>query len=175
MSGYSAAQARFAELRRQAYASSAEELSQILGVDMTIRDWGIRASHGYKVWQGRSPSTRHWDWDAIHAGHTDADRLPLAVYGPGDELWIAGLGLTTAQAVVLRFLEGTPDAACPIRSKRALVALDIATRYAQALDKTELRVQPLNLGLGAFYRDRLGFTLVEPDDGEAYFRRELDR
>lgn len=61
MSGHSAARAQSAELRRRAYASSAEELGPFLGVHPTARDWGILASHGYKAWQGRSPSTRHWD------------------------------------------------------------------------------------------------------------------
>lgn len=170
----SAARGSYTQHRRAAYNSAIADWKKILGIDLAMWDWGPMASASYHAkWTNRSETSQHWDWDAIHARHTDYDRLPLAVFGPNGDLWIAGLALMTSQAVHFRFLEGTPDPACPIASKRAFIALDVAARYGQALGKTELLIQPANPALEAFYQDRLKFTHVPSIQGGTFYRRGL--
>lgn len=133
------AQGTYIQLRRAAYDSAITAWKATLGVDLAVWDWGPMASSAYRQgWAGRSATSEHWDWEEIQNRYRDYDRLPLAVFGPGGDLWIAGLALITRQSVHFRFLEGTPDHACPIRTKRAFIAFDIAARYGQALGKTEL-------------------------------------
>ena len=170
----SAAHGNYTQLRRVAYNGAIADWKRRLGIDLTMWDWGRMASDScHQTWTNRSKTSNHWDWDEIHARHTDYDRLPLAVFGPNGDLWIAGLALMTSQAVHFRFLEGTPDPACPIASNRAFIALDVAARYGQALGKTELLIQPANPALEAFYRERLKFTHDPSMPGGAFYRRGL--
>lgn len=83
------------------------------------------------------------------------------------------MGLTTGQAVEVRFLEADPRGNCPLKGKRALIVLDVAARYAQARSKSEIRVRPVNTSLERLYREVYGFTLMNPKGQPAYFRKEV--
>ncbi len=79
----------------------------------------------------------------------------------------------TNQAVVLRFVEGDPSPDCTLRGLRMLVALEVATNYAQAAGLRELRIQPINEALSALCEDVYGFALVKPHREASYYVKAI--
>jgi hypothetical protein len=59
--------------------------------------------------------------------------------------------------VTLAFLEGDPRPECPLKGRRALIALDATARYAQGRGKTEIRISPINASLECLYVEQYGF------------------
>jgi len=119
----------------------------------------------------RHPDSR-WDWAEVMRRHRDPDRLNFAIWDDEDKLCAAGLGLTTGDAVVLRFLEGSPRMDCKLKGRRILAALETSANYAQGLGKRELRIQPINSALESLYRETYGFVRVsQRRDGVYYVRK----
>jgi hypothetical protein len=103
--------------------------------------------------------------------HRDPDRLDIVIWGPNDRLCGLGLGLTSSEAVEVRFIEGDPRPDCPLKGKRILIILECAACYAQARGRKELRIQPINQRLEYLYRQTYGFVLETPRRGARYYRK----
>ena len=151
-----------------------QDLTPHIGVQFQIGEWTQRTLHAYdEQW----PKPRHpdagWDWPQAFAVHRDFDRLPLVLWGPGGRLSGLGLATTTNNAVVIKFLEGDPRTDCPLRGRRALIALETASRYAQMMGRTELRVHPVNSSLDGLYQGVYGFTKETPRKGPSFLRKEV--
>jgi hypothetical protein len=54
-----------------------------------------------------------------------------------------------------------------------LVALEVATNYAQAAGLRELRIQPINEALSALCEDVYGFALVKPHREASYYVKAI--
>lgn len=141
-------------------------MSGFLGSHVTVGEWGGRVWRHFDEWGGS-----HFDWREIDRRHRDPDRLDIAIWSDHERLAGLGLGLSTGQAIVLRFLEGDPRQDCPLRGKRILIALETATNYAQGRGKKEIRVQPINDKLVYLYENVYGFVLESPKNEEPYYRK----
>jgi hypothetical protein len=91
----------------------------------------------------------------------------------GDRLAALALGLTTGEAVVVRFLEGDPRPDCPLKGRRILIVLECMANYAQGRGKAELRIEPANEALETLYRETYGFSLETPRGRSAYYKRTV--
>lgn len=141
----------------------------MLGVPFSLSPWNPRAQAAYQS-QWESP---RFDWEKIFRRYTDPDRLDMAVWAGEDRLAALALAVTTGSSLNLLFLEGDARNDCPLRGRRALIALDVAANYAQARGKRELRVWPLNQRLEELYRDIYGFTLAVDQTNKPYWRKEV--
>lgn len=164
------AKERYATDRYDAFRIAALNLQPYLGVDFHISSWTTKAAAAFGEQWSRHKRTVNWDWPEIMRRHNDPDRLDLAIW-VGDLLCGLGLGTTTAQAVKIRFCEGSPFPECPLKGRRILVMLEAATCYAQARGKQEIRIAPKNSSLESLYRDIYGFELVKGQNQEPYYRK----
>lgn len=156
--------------RATAYRTAALNLTAIIGTDFNISGWTNKVHRELDGQWQTHPRQVPWQWDEIFAGHREFDRLDIAIWS-GPTLCGLGLGLTTASALNLRFLEGAPDPNCPLKGYRILIALEAAACYAQARGKKEIRLSPINSSLESLYRDTYGFELEKPAKGEPYYRK----
>ncbi len=166
---------QYRRLQAEALQTCAQELPAAIGVCFAFSYINSAAIEAVNIqWEpaGRDPNTA-WDWQEILRHHqSEPDKMAISVWC-GDRLSALALALTTSQAVELRFLEGDPRGDCPIKGKRALIALDASARYAQGRGKPELRVRPINSGLEKLYKETYGFVLRSPRGEEPYWFRQV--
>src|SRR4051812_48667027 len=117
---------RYATRRSAARHHAVTALSAPFGVDFHLSGWNEDAQQAYATQWGASQ--RHpdsnWDWPEIFRRYNEWDRLDLVMWGPGDRLCGLGLATLSGMAVKIRFLEGDPRPGCPLKGKRAAIALD---------------------------------------------------
>lgn len=150
----------------EARAKAELSLRPLLGVELRITDWSSGALQ--HLW-----ANAVFPWGAIHNLYPDADRLELAMWW-GERL--VGLGLcrtSAADALIVQVVEGDPDATCPGRGKRALVAFETAANYAQALGRSHLLVHPKNDELRNLYTTIYGFAASPPNLGSQYLWKKV--
>ncbi len=169
MSTLARAKERYEKDRFNARRQAALNLVPVVGVDFHMAGWGARAREALAKWADGSD----WDWDEIFRRHNDPDRLDMVIWGPDYRLCGLGLGLTTGEAVEIRFIEGDPSPDCPLKGRRTLIILECASCYAQARGRKELRIQPINERLEDLYRQTYGFVLETPRRGERYYRKDI--
>ena len=121
---------------------------------------------------GRNPDA-DWDWRELMRRYRDPDRLDVAIWSQSDRISGLALAVTTGSAVELKFLEAGPRTDCPLRGKRALIALETVSCYAQARGKREIRVRPVNETVARLYRDVYGFDPVTQPKAASYFMRRV--
>lgn len=145
------------------------------GIVVNIRRFS-RSAHEYVAdnWNkaGRDPAAA-WDWDAIARKYREPKALDMAMWTPDDRLAGLALSTMTTEAATLRFVEGDPSADCTLKGKRALIALEVTTNYAQAAGLKELRIEPLNEALGNLYEKVYGFELVTNRKAPPYYRKAI--
>lgn len=169
MSTFARAKARFEADRHNSRGQAVRNLQPHLP-EFNLSGWGQRAREAYlDQWRG-DPKCR-FDWEEIFRRHNDPDRLDIALWGPKDRLCGLAIGLTTSEAVEIRFLEGDPRPDCPLKGRRILIVLESAACYAQARGRAELRVRPKNERLEDLYRQTYGFVLETTRSGDRYFRK----
>lgn len=163
--------ARFEADRHAARAQAVKNLQPHLP-EFNLSGWGARARESYlDQWRGEPKC--NWDWEEIFRRHNDPDKLDVAIWGPNERLCGLGIGLTTGEALELRFLEGDPRADCPLKGRRILIFLESAACYAQARGRPELRVRPKNERLEDLYRQTYGFVLETNSRGDRYLRKDI--
>lgn len=163
---YHQAKERYAICRSEAIAACVSALPAVLGVEFTLSGWNAAALSAYQI-QWPAPQ---FDWPVIFERHRDPDRLDLAIW-VGERLCGLALAVTASISVNILFLEGDSRDDCPLRGRRALIALDAATNYAQGRGKTELRVELLETRIQELYRDEFGFNLVTTGQNAPYWRK----
>jgi hypothetical protein len=167
------AKARYELARNEAYRLTEADLRPVIGISFSVSDWAARSANAYA---GQWSSDRHpdasWNWPEIFRKYSDPDRLPIVIW-VDSRLCCLALGITTGEAIILKFLEREFSATCPLVGRCALIALDVAARYAQARGRSELRVFPVNSSLETLYRDIYRFTLMTPDKTEPYYRKAV--
>jgi hypothetical protein len=169
MSTLARAKTRFEADRFAARRTTIANLTDQVGVEFILSAWGERARHALL---GQWKQNGHiFDWEEIFRVHRDPDRLDIVIWGPNDRLCGLGLGLTSSEAVEVRFIEGDPRPDCPLKGKRILIILECAACYAQARGRKELRIQPINQRLEYLYRQTYGFVLETPRRGARYYRK----
>ena len=141
-------------------------MTEFLGKQIQITEWSGRAARALAGWD--KPA---FDWPDVFRRHNDPDRLDMAIWCGQDQLCGLGLCLTTANSVVLRFIEGDPRQDCPLKGRRILIALETATNYAQVRGKKEIRLQPKNDDLVYLYEKVYGFVLESPRNEAPYYRK----
>lgn len=163
MSETSAKTAVYVEVAHRARLATMSGLQPMFG-EFNVTEWSRRAFDA--VWE--SPS---FPWNKISRSHRDPDRLEIAIW-VGKRLVGMALALTNGDEVTLEFLEGDPAPDCPLKGSRTLIALDVATNYAQARGKHTLLVQPMNSGLRSHYT-KLGFSPFPPNTGSPYLWKKV--
>lgn len=141
-------------------------MTTVLGRHIQITEWSGRVWRALDDW-----GKIEFDWKEIERRHKDPSRLEIAIWSSQERLSGLALGLTTGQALMLRFLEGDPRQDCPLRGMRIAIALETAANYAQARGKSEIRLQPINDKLVYLYENVYGFALVSPHKEEPYYRK----
>jgi hypothetical protein len=160
------AKARYRKAADNARRQTVRNLSAVLGEGFTIGGWGSRAWEAYRdQWSGGG-----WDWEKIFGQYDEPGRLEIVLW-TGDRLCGLGLATITNQAVVVEFIQGNPVSDCPFLGSRALICLEAAACYAQAIGRAELRLYPKNEELEALFRDTYGFTIEKPPNARAYYRK----
>jgi hypothetical protein len=101
------------------------------------------------------------------------DHLDVVVWGENGHLSGLGVADTTETSVFAHIFEATPSRSCPLKGHRVGIFFEAAAAFGQALDKKELRCQPLNDSLAELYREVYSFTLVTPPKGSPYYTREI--
>ena len=168
---YAAAKARYQRLANAARWACEKELA-FIGV-FALSECSNKTLEAIETqWEpaGRNEETR-WDWKEILRRHREPDRLEMAIWS-GERLAGVALALTGGDSVTLAFLEGDPRQECPLRGKRALIALDATARYAQGRGKAEIRISPINASLERLYVEQYGFEKrSERGEQDHLFRR----
>lgn len=153
-----------------AASKAAAETARAIGIDVTITEYSRRASEAVELqWVGRQPS---WDWAEIARRHRSPKTFCVAMWSGERLAGLALIELTTVAATV-RFVEGDPRPDSPVKGKCALVALEIATNYAQRCGLSEIRIHPINDALVTLYENVYGFELVKPLKEEPYYRKGI--
>lgn len=175
-SSFARAKERYLLCRLEAYKSAQETLAPILDCGFCVKDWSLRTAAAIALqWGIDRHSDGGWNWpEIIRRYKAEPDALPFAIwFEPTERLAAIGLGVATRRAIELRFLEGDPRTDCPIRGKRALIALEVAFAYARACGKQEIRVRPVNASLERLYIKTYGFERIEPSGQAPYLRRNV--
>lgn len=177
-SEFAVAKARYAKAKDGARRQAALNIQGLLHVSFYLTDWSRSANEAYlKQWCApevvRSHDEGGWDWPEIFRRYRDIDSMRAVVWT--GEHRLSGLALirVTGAAVVVEFIEGDPRTDCPLRGRRALIVLEAAFCYAQALPRSEVRLTPANERLAELYRDTYGFSLEQPAKGPLYYRKEV--
>jgi hypothetical protein len=153
----------------EARTASQEMLCEVLGVEFVLTEISGRM-HQEMTSQW---TTSRFDWPEILRRHrNDADRLDVAVWC-GDRLSGVFFCTLSGEAVVLRWVEGDPRTDCPLRGQRLLIALDVATNYAQRNGRYEIRAEPINARLINLFEQDYGFTPVKPRTGAPYWSKKV--
>jgi hypothetical protein len=161
--------ARFETDRFNARTQAVQNLRAHLP-EFNLSGWSGRTREAYlDQWLGNPKCS--WDWEEIFRRHNDPDRLDIAIWGADERLCGLAVGLTTGEAVEIRFLEGDPRLDCPLKGRRILITLESAACYAQARGRRELRVRPKNERLETLYRQTYGFVLETTRSGDRYYRK----
>lgn len=138
------ARERYSACREESYTLAASSLERQAGLEFRLTGWRYATREAYR--EQWVPCDRHPDgdfnWDEIFRRHRDPNRLDIAIWAGTEKkrLSALGLGLCTGESVLLRFLEGDPRSDCPLKKVRALIALEVASTYAQLMGRRELRV-----------------------------------
>ena len=166
---------RYLQVRLDAYKQAIQNLRSHVTCDFNIVEINNRAYEAVlDQWDrhGRNLDA-DWDWRELMRRYRDPDRLDIAIWSGSDRIACLALGVTTGPAVELKFLEADPRADCPLRGKRALIALETVSCYAQARGKREIRVRPVNETVARLYRDVYGFDPVTQPKAASYFMRRV--
>ncbi len=143
-------------------------------IGLIAADWGGTVC---EAWMSEAAVARFPELadrlEVVRLTRDDPDRLDMVIWGPDYRLCGLGLGLTTGEAVEIRFIEGDPSPDCPLKGRRTLIILECASCYAQARGRKELRIQPINERLEDLYRQTYGFVLETPRRGERYYRKDI--
>jgi len=174
MAGY-LQQERLLYARRQAAAArESVEAFSAYGVDFDIRSISAHAIEIVETqWKAAGRRCDHWNWEVICR---DFLRKPsawcFAIWSEGR--LCALVAAETGNAHLYgAFIEGDPRSAAPLEQYRAIVALDLLSRYAELCGLRELRVVPLNDKLAQWYQDIAAFEPFPSRENPTYYRLEL--
>lgn len=170
MSAFKAAQVHYEGLQNEATVAARTSL-RAAGISLDVMRFNRRAFEALTdQWRDRRVD---WDWHEICRKNRGPKSYCIAIWADADCL--AGLSLMTVsgEAVTVRYLEGDPRPDCPIKGLRALVALEVATNYAQICGLYEVRIQPLNEALASLYENVYGFELVKRTKECPYYRKRI--
>lgn len=168
-----AAAARYAARRREVYERVAAELAPDLLAPCRLGPIDADAlaawTHTWAPARPRPEPVGDWDWPALAARYRRVDALTLAIWS-GEALCglLAGQPSKAHHRLRLEYLEGSPDAAHPLRGHVLDVAMLAAVRYAQVLGATALRLVDPAPGLVAVYQARYGFGPARAEGGGTY-------
>ncbi|WP_293856975.1 hypothetical protein [uncultured Alsobacter sp.] len=171
-SSLQAAQARYREAAFAARRKAALNLQATLGVTFNLGEWSGRVAEAIqRQW---ATADRHpdggFDWpEWFRRNKRNPDVFSVAIW---IDQRLAGVALveTGSDYVTVKCVEGDPRPDCPLRGRRALIVMEAAACYAQALGKRSIRVSPVNDDLKKLYVEGYGFS--EPR-GLGYLVREI--
>lgn len=165
------AKRRYEQLALNAHRQAGLNLSGVLGVEFHISTWTRKGMEAFgQQWEADA----EFQWREIFRRHlNEPDRLEIVVWGPEGRLCALALATTGGSFIKLGFLEGDPRPDCPLKGRRALIALEATQCYGQGRGKSELRIQPANDDLATMYVENYGFSLETRKGVDAYYKREI--
>lgn len=163
MNDAAARTAVYIEVAHRARQATMGSLRPLFG-EFSVTEWSNRAFAA--LWPDST-----FPWEKISRKFRDPDRLEIAIW-VGKRLVGMALGVSGGNDITLEFLEGDPDSDCPLKGSRTLIALDVASNYAQARGKHRLLVQPMSSGLRNHYT-KLGFSPFPPNTGSPHLWKKV--
>nr|WP_281720027.1 hypothetical protein [Nitrosomonas nitrosa] len=163
------AKARYREARSQACRLAVDSLSSFLEVDFHLREWSRKALEAIDHQWGSS----EFDWGEIARRYREPGIAHIAIWSPDDRLSGVFMATIHAKSVKLQWLEGDPRVDCPLKGKRALVALEMISNYAQLLGRPEICLDRVEDDVIPLYVEGYGFTLVTPNKGSPYLKKAV--
>jgi hypothetical protein len=138
--------ARYAQAKDDARRQAALNVRAQFGCDFNLGGWSRRTMEAYSAtWremsEHRLAAGGGWDWPDIFSRYrSDFHALDLAMWSSNDHLCGLALMCTTGPAVKLEAVEEYPVEGCSLKRLRAVIAVETAVCYAQALGKSEVRL-----------------------------------
>lgn len=182
--GYTAARARHAAARAEAYEAARDEaiLEGVSGPELHIADIDAQAMHAWwNTWTGVHPSgAGRWNWAALveQLPHRPAV-LPVAIWYGND---LCGLALGQASrrrtggvrhTVSLTFVERRPaPPPVPLRRRIVYLAVSVARAYGLSVGARRLRLRNPDPNL-LWYYQLLGFAVVWKGGRAIYCEQEI--
>ncbi len=166
---------RYLRNRFDAYHRARRNLRDRLACDFMVAEISSRAFQAIAdQWDGNGRNLEaSWNWRELMRRYRDPDRIDFAIWCNPERISGLGLAITTSNAVELKFLEADPRADCPLRGKRALIALETVACYAQVRGKRELRVRPVDDAVASLYRDIYGFETAMTSKAASYLVKRV--
>jgi hypothetical protein len=157
------ARTRYAETAQRARQTTVGRLRSEFG-EFRLTDWssltlGVMWPDGF-------------NWRNIDHEHRDPDRLELALW-VSNRLIAMAICETDGDAVVIRVVEADPDRACPLKRRRALIAIDAAANYAQGRGRRYVKLQPASRDLVKQYVQVCGFQPPKMETGSPYYWKQV--
>ncbi|WP_157968894.1 hypothetical protein [Tropicimonas sp. IMCC34011] len=142
---------------------------------VAVRLWSRTIEEAYRSqWLTATRSDdAGWEWPEISNRYRNEPKARQFAIMADDRLAALCFLLASRQRVLVRFLEGDPRQDCPLRGKRALLALDLAATYGQRLGCHEIHLEPVNEPLAELYRGRFGFKDGKDGNKKPVLKRGL--
>jgi hypothetical protein len=134
----------------------------------TLTDW----SNNCFQYLWRIPA---FPWPFQSSAFPNPARLELAMWVDGRLVGLAHVTLNGSDAVLIQAIEGDRDKSCPLKGKRAAIAIQAATYYAQALNRSRLLLQPMNEDLTPIYIKDHDFKDSRRATGSQYLWKEVPK
>lgn len=166
---------RYRTARYRALLKSSQTLAQYTQIPFGLAEVNKTTQKAYTdQWIVRH-AEQSFDWLKVWDTHREMDTLHMAVWAgpPGSRLSGLACCLVKRSAVEIRFLEGDGRLDCPLKGLRTLMAVEGAASYAQAIGRTELRIEPVNDKTRDLYVVGFGFEPCGQRGKETYFRRAV--
>lgn len=177
-SSLAATKARYIKAQDAARRQALKNLAPVIGEDYYLTEYSNRSQiaveQQWDVDTHPYPNQR-FDWDAITRTYRQFKCMTIAAWIPAEPERLAALGITAVgdRHVTLECIEADPRPDCPLKGLRALIMIETAVCYAQALGKIEIRLVPANEHLRELYEQTYGFTLETPKQGKPYWVRKV--
>jgi hypothetical protein len=167
------ARERYIQGKFDAFRTAEARVKPLIEIDFPITEYSGRALAAVSSqWEPNRGEETRWDWQEIMRRHHDPDRFDMAIW-VGDRLCALALAVTSCDALNLRFLEGSPHKDCPLAGRRALIAFEALSCYAQGRGRKELRVSPINSRIERLYIEMYGFARKAPRKQEPYLVKQV--
>ncbi len=166
----------FAELTQSATRS----LKIHLPSSFSLVGWSPKADAAWrsqwKAISSRTPPNGGWNWPAcVNRRARDPTALCAAMWCQNEQE-LCGLTLVrlNGTACWIEMMEGSPDPSHSLRGLVHLLALELASMYAQATGRRDVWLhRPANDMLLRYYLDVWGFALAKPKNAPPFCRREV--
>lgn len=160
-------EADYAQAAADARAATEASLVPRVGA-FQLTDWsGDCFTHLWRI--------PYFPWKVVRTMFPHPARFELAIWVGERLIGLAHCQVKSQDSLLIQAIEGDRDESCPLRGKRALIAIEAANFYAQALGKHILLLHPMNDELATIYVNDHQFKDDRSKDHTNYLWKEVTR